>query len=334
MLSQSADDDAAPAVSVVVVTYNSAATVGQTLASLADQTYPSERYEVLVVDGGSDDGTEAIASEYDAEFDVVEGGSIGACRNRGVDLATGDYVAFTDSDCAVPGTWIASHVSRMEERDDESVIGVGGPNRPFPDDPSFAKLVGSLQGTVFGSGGSPQSHAIGDVRTVRSVAACNVMYDASVFESDRYDDAVNVGEDAEFHFRLADGGHRFLFDPSIAVSHHLSADLGSFARKNRSYGYAMARIQRRHGRLIRWYSPLPSVALGGGAVAAVADLRAGTARYVPLLALGFLTVSAYATLQVYRDRRSLLALLVPVLLAVQYVCYGVGFLEGLTSSAE
>ena len=334
MLSQSVDDDASPTVSVVVVTYNSEATVGQTLASLADQTYPSDRYEILVVDGGSDDGTEAVVSEYDAEFDVVEGGSIGACRNRGVDLATGEYVAFTDSDCAVPGTWIASHVSRMEERDDESVIGVGGPNRPFPDDPSFAKLVGSLQGTVFGSGGSPQSHAIGDVRTVRSVAACNVMYDASVFESDRYDDAVNVGEDAEFHFRLADDGYRFLFDPSIAVSHHLSADLGSFARKNRSYGYAMARIQRRHGRLIRWYSPLPSVALGGGAVAAVTDLRAGKARYVPLLALGCLLVSAYATLQVYRDRRSLLALLVPVLLAVQYVCYGVGFLEGLTASAE
>ena len=334
MLSQSVDDDASPTVSVVVVTYNSEATVGQTLASLADQTYPSDRYEILVVDGGSDDGTEAVVSEYDAEFDVVEGGSIGACRNRGVDLATGEYVAFTDSDCAVPGTWIASHVSRMEERDDESVIGVGGPNRPFPDDPSFAKLVGSLQGTVFGSGGSPQSHAIGDVRTVRSVAACNVMYDASVFESDRYDDAVNVGEDAEFHFRLADDGYRFLFDPSIAVSHHLSADLGSFARKNRSYGYAMARIQRRHGRLIRWYSPLPSVALGGGAVAAVTDLRAGKARYVPLLALGFLLVSAYATLQVYRDRRSLLALLVPVLLAVQYVCYGVGFLEGLTASAD
>ena len=334
MSSQSADDDASPPVSVVVVTYNSEATVGQTLASLADQTYPSDRYEVLVVDGGSDDGTEAIVSEYDAEFDVVEGGSIGACRNRGVDLATGDYVAFTDSDCAVPGTWIAAHVARMEERDDESVVGVGGPNRPFPDDPSFAKLVGSLQGTVFGSGGSPQSHAIGDVRTVRSVAACNVMYDAAVFESDRYDDAVNVGEDAEFHFRLADDGYRFLFDPSIAVSHHLSADLGSFARKNRSYGYAMARIQRRHGRLIRWYSPLPSVALGGGVVAAAADLRAGKARYVPLLALGFLSVSAYATRQVYRDRRTLLALLVPVLLAVQYVCYGVGFLEGLTASEE
>lgn len=329
MSSQPSDD--APFVSVVVVTYDSEGTVGETLSSLADQTYPSDRYELVVVDGGSSDGTEAVVAEYDASFHVVDGGTIGACRNRGVDVATGEYVAFTDSDCAVPATWLAAHVDRLEERADD-VVGVGGPNRPFPDDPPFAKLVGSLQGTVFGSGGSPQSHAIDGVRTVRSVAACNVVYDATIFESYRYDDAINVGEDAEFHFRLAADGYRFRFDPATAVSHHLSADFGSFARKNRSYGYAMARIQRRHGTLIRWYSPLPSLALGGGALAALVDLRSRRLRYVPALTLAFLVVGAYATLQVYRDRRSPLALLVPLLLAVQYVCYGVGFLEGLTAT--
>ena len=331
MSSQSSDGDL-PAVSVVVVTYNSAETVGETLSSLADQTYSDDRYEVLVVDGGSGDGTEAAVAASDAAFHVVEDGSIGACRNRGVDLATGEYVAFTDSDCAVPETWLASHVDRLESRDDDAVVGVGGPNRPFPDDPWFSKLVGALQGTVFGSGGSPQSHAIGEVRTVRSVAACNVVYDAAVFESHRYDDAVNVGEDAEFHYRLAEEGYRFLFDPATAVSHHLSPDLGSFSRKSRSYGYAMARIQRRHGALIRWYSPLPSVALGGGALAALADLASRKARFVPLLAVAFLLVSAYATVQVYRDRPTPAALLVPVLLAAQYTYYGVGFLEGLTAS--
>ncbi|MBX0322117.1 glycosyltransferase [Halomicroarcula sp. F13] len=319
-------------VSVVVVTYNSEGTVGETLTSLDRQTYPDDRYEVLVVDGGSTDGTARIASDHGVEWLVAEGATIGECRNRGVDAATGEYVAFTDSDCAVPATWLDSHVERIEAyADHEDVVGVGGPNRPFPDDPAFAKLIGSLQGTVFGSGGSPQSHAIDEVRLVRSVAACNVLYRADVFEEYRYDDAVNVGEDAEFHFRLSEAGYRFVFDPTIAVSHHLSADFGAFCKKNRSYGYAMARIQRRHGRVIRWYSALPSLALGGGALAALADICARKARYVPLLLLAFLVVSGYATAQVYRDRRSPLALLVPVLLAAQYCLYGVGFLEGLTT---
>lgn len=330
MTEEQAGDAPDPLVSVVVVTYNSERTVGETLASLAEQTYPDDRYEMLVVDGGSSDDTEAIVAEYGAAFHVVEGGTIGACRNYGVDVADGDYVAFTDSDCAVPATWLRSHVDRIADADDH-IAGVGGPNRPFPDDPAFAKLVGSLQGTIFGSGGSPQSHTIDRVREVRSVACCNVIYDAAVFETHRYDGDINVGEDAEFHYRLSEAGYRFLFDPSIAVSHHLSATFGAFAKKSRSYGYAMARIQRRHGELIRWYSPLPSLALGGGTLAALADLTSRKARYVPLLALAFLAVSGYATAQVYRDRRSPLALLVPVMLAAQYGYYGVGFLEGLTA---
>ena len=332
MSNQPSADAADPLVSVVVVTYNSEATVGETLSSLAAQTYPTDRYELIVVDGGSGDGTEAVVAEFDAAFHVVDGGTIGACRNRGVDVATGEYVAFTDSDCAVPATWLRSHVDRIESRDDEHVVGVGGPNRPFPDDPWFSRLVGSVQGTVFGSGGSPQSHAIGEVRTVRSVAACNVVYDASIFESYRYDDAINVGEDAEFHFRLAEDGYRFVFDPAIAVSHHLSADFGAYCKKSRSYGYAMARIQRRHGTVVRWYSALPSLALGVGTLAGATDLASRKARYVPLLLFAFLLVSAYATAQVYRDRRSPAALLVPVMLAAQYTAYGIGFLEGLAAA--
>ena len=330
-MSRESVDGSAPFVSVVVVTYNSERTVGETLSSLTDQTYPTDRYELVVVDGGSTDGTEALVADYDARFEVVEGGTIGACRNHGIDVASGDYVAFTDSDCAVPATWLRSHVDRLADAEDP-IAGVGGPNRPFPDDPPFAKLVGSLQGTVFGSGGSPQSHAIGEVREVRSVACCNVMYDASVFEEHRFDGDVNVGEDAEFHFRLSEAGYRFQFDPAIAVSHHLSATFGAFTKKSRSYGYAMARIQRRHGKLIRWYSALPSLALGGGTAATLADLARRKARFVPLLLFVYLLVSGYATAQVYRDRRSPLALLIPVLLAAQYVYYGIGFLEGLTAS--
>ena len=112
----------------------------------------------------SSDATASIARRHGATVDVLDGGTIGACRNRGVDLAAGEYVAFTDSDCAVPATWLRSLVDRIESRDGDHIVGVGGPNRAFPSDPPFAKLVGSLQGTVCGSVGSPQSDDIDRVR--------------------------------------------------------------------------------------------------------------------------------------------------------------------------
>lgn len=316
-----------PTVSVIVVTYDSAATVGETLASLADQT--RDDYEVLVVDGGSRDATRDVVREFDVRLLDAPGAGIGACRNRGIEAARGDYVAFTDSDCRVPPTWLDDLLARLDGyADDGRVVGVGGPNVAFEDDPAFAKVVGSLQRTVFGSGGSPQSKAIDDVSLVESVAACNVLYRRDVFDDYRYDDAVNVGEDADLHYRLARDGYRFCYDPAIAVRHHLSATPRAFARKSRSYGNAMARLQRRHRAVVRWYSFLPTLALLGGAAAAVRDLRRGP-RYVPLALLAFLPVAVSVTAAVSRERRTPLALLAPVLLAVQYVAYGVGFAEGL-----
>jgi glycosyltransferase involved in cell wall biosynthesis len=321
-------------VSVVVVTYNSAETIGETLASLGSQDYPAASYEVIVVDGGSSDGTAEIVEGYDVEFLVAPDATIGACRNRGIEAAEGEYIAFTDSDCAVPADWLSTHVSQLSsQRSRDHVVGVGGPNRAFPDDPPFARLVESFQGTAFGSGGSPQSRTITDHRLVRSVAACNVVYDAAVFKTHRFDDAINVGEDAEFHFRLSEAGYRFVFDPDNAVSHHLSTDLRSFSRKSRSYGYAMARIQRRHGRVIRWYSPLPSAGLLVSTLAGLADLSSGRLRYVAVLACLFVPIATYVTWAVFRDLQRPLALLAPVLLIAQYLWYGIGFLEGMAADA-
>ncbi|MBX7232932.1 MAG: glycosyltransferase [Caldilineales bacterium] len=49
-------------VSVIIPTYNRKAMLKQTLASLARQTFPCDRFEVIVVDDGGSDGTEAVAS--------------------------------------------------------------------------------------------------------------------------------------------------------------------------------------------------------------------------------------------------------------------------------
>lgn len=323
------NSDTYPAVSVIVVTYNSARTLGETLASLDALDYPGD-YEVIVVDGGSEDDTEAVAASHDVRFLSAPGATIGACRNRGVDAANGEYVACTDSDCAVPERWLTSHVDCLRDAPDH-VVGVGGPNRTFPDDSPFAKLVESVQGSPFGSGGSPQSRDIDTLREVGSVPACNVLYDGALFDSYQYDDGVNVGEDAEFHHRLERDGYRFRFNPLNPVSHHLPASLGAVARKSRSYGYAMARIQRRHRRVVRWYSPLPSLGLGVGALAGLDALRTRRLRAPLLLFLLFLPVAVSVTVAALRDVKRPVALLAPVVLLVQYGCYGVGFLEGLKS---
>ena len=53
-----------PFVSVVVVSYNSNKHIKECLDSLLDLDYPKNRYEILVVDGGSNDGTVNVVKEY------------------------------------------------------------------------------------------------------------------------------------------------------------------------------------------------------------------------------------------------------------------------------
>lgn len=88
-----------PLISVVIPAYNCQATIVETLHSVFRQTYSA--IEVIVVDDGSNDGTLNLLKGFqDSRLHVVTQANAGvsASRNRGMNLAKGDFVAFLDSD--------------------------------------------------------------------------------------------------------------------------------------------------------------------------------------------------------------------------------------------
>jgi glycosyltransferase involved in cell wall biosynthesis len=87
-----------PSFSVVIPCYNAAKFLPATLASVAAQTWPP--HEVIVVDDGSTDDSARVAAAFDPALRVVSQPNRGesVARNRGMDLATGDWVAFLDAD--------------------------------------------------------------------------------------------------------------------------------------------------------------------------------------------------------------------------------------------
>jgi glycosyltransferase involved in cell wall biosynthesis len=93
---------AARGVSVIICAYNTADYLVECLDSVFAQTYPG--YEVIVVNDGSTDDTQNILEDYAARFPdkmtVLKQENLGpsAARNRGLDMARGEYVAFVDSD--------------------------------------------------------------------------------------------------------------------------------------------------------------------------------------------------------------------------------------------
>ncbi|MDR0944967.1 MAG: glycosyltransferase, partial [Bifidobacteriaceae bacterium] len=137
-----------PLLSVIVPVYNTAEYFETCLTSLLDGWEPWR--EVIVVDDGSTDGSRAIAERLaaaDARLRVISGGHHGPAhaRNLGVSKARGRYLAFVDSDDAVPPDALARLVESLEQSGSDLATG------PFCEvrrgEPQFAQWIRVLHDT-------------------------------------------------------------------------------------------------------------------------------------------------------------------------------------------
>ena len=88
-----------PLISVVTVVYNGAETLGQTIRSVTEQTYGNVEY--VIIDGGSTDGTLDIIRKHEDKIDFWRSepdGGIYDAMNKGIALATGDFLIFLGAD--------------------------------------------------------------------------------------------------------------------------------------------------------------------------------------------------------------------------------------------
>ena len=138
----SAEQRTWPKVSVVVCAYNAADTLDDCLTSLDQLTYPD--YEVIVVNDGSKDDTEAIARRYPfVRLITTPNNGLSAARNIGLSAATGAIVAYTDADVRVDPDWLTYLVQPFLHSD---VVAAGGPNVVPADDPWVAQCVARAPG--------------------------------------------------------------------------------------------------------------------------------------------------------------------------------------------
>jgi poly-beta-1,6-N-acetyl-D-glucosamine synthase len=113
-----------PSVSVVVAAHNEEARLGRCLESLGDQDYPLDRYEVIVANDRSTDGTGDIIRRYEAlqgrlRSITLDNPPSGISPKKhalsaAISAARGEIVLQTDADCEVPNHWISGMAERFE----------------------------------------------------------------------------------------------------------------------------------------------------------------------------------------------------------------------------
>lgn len=92
--------------------------------------------EVIVVNAQSEDKTAEIAKSFGAKIVMVDRRSIGYSRQKGLEAASGDIVAYTDADTILPTNWLSTIINHIEN---DHVVGVFGGFR-VPDGPWWYRL--------------------------------------------------------------------------------------------------------------------------------------------------------------------------------------------------
>ena len=247
-----------PKVSVVVCAYNAADTLEDCLSSLAALNYPD--YEVVLVDDGSKDDTEAIARRHPwVRLIRTPNNGLSAARNIGLSAARGEIVAYTDADVRADSEWLAYLVQPFITSD---VVAVGGPNVVPADDHWMAQCVARAPGGP--------THVLFDDRIAEHVPGCNlaVRRDALLAIGGFNPIFLRAGDDVDVCWRLQGAGGKIGFAPAALVWHHHRASIGAYWRQQVGYGEGEVWLRPHHpdkfsGSKIHWrgqiYSPLPFV---------------------------------------------------------------------------
>ncbi len=269
----------APDFSVVIPTFNRLTALREVLEALDAQEGP--RFEVLVVNDGSSDGTTAwldqrVAERRDASpaLRVLHQQNQGpaVARNRGVTAARGRWVAFLGDDTVPSAGWLAAH-HRVQSGDlARSVRAAGGcvgviGRTDWHDRMRRTPFLDYIneQGLQFGFA------LIEDEDNVpfNFFYTSNLSVDRDAMAAEPFDAAFPFAawEDVEAGYRLAAHGLRLLYRPAAHVAHDHPTDLERFAERQYRSGYSAVVFYRRHeqlGHFLGMQDGRPPSAAGAG----------------------------------------------------------------------
>jgi O-antigen biosynthesis protein len=223
-----------PSMSVVVCSYNGERTIRDCLQGLRKLDYPN--YEVIVVNDGSRDRTEAIAKEFGYRVITTENKGLSSARNTGMRAATGEIVAYIDDD-AIPDphwlTYLAASYLRT------SHMGIGGPNLPPRDDGAVADCVANSPGGPI--------HVLLTDEVAEHIPGCNMSFRKAALEAiGGFDTRFRIaGDDVDLCWRIQQQGWTLGFNPAAMVWHHRRNSVKAYLKQQMNYGKAEAMLEKK-----------------------------------------------------------------------------------------
>ncbi|HET9857356.1 MAG TPA: glycosyltransferase [Chthoniobacterales bacterium] len=231
--------------SVIVPSYNRSEPVRACLRSLTAMDYPRDRFEVIVVDDGSREPVDGLATDFEDVLHLKilrkkhEGPA--AARNHGAAHAKGKFLAFTDDDCTASPSWLRALGERLTTAPQDLVGG---------------KIINALDSNIYSAASqmildTVYEHYNPALGRAHFFASCNFAMTAEKFralEGFEQDWSLAGGEDRAFCYRWIHRGWKLNYAPEAVIVHHHALDLRSFCGLYLRYGrgayYYHQRVRR------------------------------------------------------------------------------------------
>ena len=236
-----------PTVSVVVPTLDEEAYIGDVLAAFAAQTYPAERMDLIVADGGSHDRTREIVEAFARSAPNVRlidnpDTHQSAGLNRAAAVSTADVLVRWDAHARYPTDYVEAAVRVLQEPD---VDVVGGYWEPIGDT-TFGDWAAAAMASRIGVGTGRFSADAS--RGLSDSAMCAIMERTTFHAVSGYDTAMRpAGEDADIAYRIRERGGAVMFDPSVRAVYVPRGTASGLATQYYGYGIAKANLLIKHG---------------------------------------------------------------------------------------
>jgi hypothetical protein len=225
-----------PRISVVVCTHNGGRTLSACLDALRLQRYANG--EVIVVDDGSSDDLSAIVLSFPlVRYERQSHAGLSVARNRGMELATGEIIAYTDDDCEPDADWLMQLALAF---DDPRWVAAGGPNLPPAPRTRTEAMVALAPGAP--------AHVLISDEVAEHLPGCNLAIRKSALQGIGGFDArfMTAGDDVDVCWRLREAGGALRFVPGAIVWHHRRFTVQAYLRQQAGYGHAEALLMQVH----------------------------------------------------------------------------------------
>jgi mycofactocin system glycosyltransferase len=227
-----------PMVSIIVPVKDQPADLADCLESLEHLDWPPGRWEIIVVDDGSDRPVAAPPDIQVFRHDVSQGPAAG--RNRGARHARGEILAFLDADCLAGKEWLRELVPFFKAAGVGAVGGyvAGYSQNSFLDRYEDACSSLKLGRRLLLEGRGPATFY---------VPTANMLVSRAVFAAaGGFGEGRRVGEDVDFCWRMRDLGYSLVYAPCGRVAHKHRSRLGRMLRRRAEYGTSEAGLYRAH----------------------------------------------------------------------------------------